>query len=206
MYICVGLVLGFRHIFKPRNVGSNFTHIIMKKSHLVFIFLFFIFNTFSQTKKETEDWINQNINTFPVSYGDNPINVVENIFLENGYLYFYHHWKREDNTYYSGTWSKVALKDIKSIEYTFDKSPGLNNKWIELRINFAKGKCSQGTLENEFQGKDNVEYVVQPERTIIPQRLNMDFQKSGMKQRIEKALLHIIKQYGGNAIVKKEPF
>lgn len=178
----------------------------MKKSHLVFIFLFSIFNIFSQTRKETEDWINQNINIYPVSYGDNPINVVENIYLEDGYLYFYHHWKREDNTYYSGTWSKVALKDIKTIEYSFDKSPELNNKWIELHINFAKGKCSQATLEDEFQGKDNVKYVVQSERTIIPQRLNMDFQKSGMKQRIEKALLHIIKQYGGNAIIKKESF
>jgi len=178
----------------------------MRKSYLVLIFLLPFFSTFSQTKKETEKWINQNINNYPVSYGDNPINVVENIFIDNEYLYFYHHWKREDNNYYSGTWSKVALKDIKSIEYSYDKSSGLNNKWIELHINFAKGKCSQATLESEFQGKDNVNYEIQSERTVIPQRLNMEFVESGMKQRIEKALLHIIKQYGGNAIVKKEPF
>ncbi|MBW4362745.1 hypothetical protein [Flavobacterium taihuense] len=178
----------------------------MKKSHLILIFLFIICSSFSQTKKETENWINKNINGYSVDYGNNPINIVENIYIENGYLYFYYHWKREDENYYDGTWSKVALKYIKSIEYSYDKSPGLNNKWIELHLNFTKGKCFQGKLDDEFQGKDNVAYEVQSERNIITQRLNMDFVKSGMKKRIEKALLSIIKQYGGNASLKKEAF
>ena len=178
----------------------------MRKLYLVIMFLMTFFSTFCQTKEETEKWINQNINNYPVSYGDNPINIVENIFIEKEYLYFYHHWKKEDSNYYSGTWSKVALKDIKSIEYSYDKSSELNNKWIVLQLNFAKGKCSQATLKTEFQGKDNVNYEIMSEQTLIPQRLDMEFVESGMKQRIEKALLHIIKQYGGNAIVKKEPF
>ena len=177
----------------------------MKKIILSLFILLTSASSICQSKTETEKWINENINDFPVSYGDNPIEVVENIFVENGNLYFYHHWKNEKDNYYSGTWSKLALKDIKSIEYTYDKSSNLNYKWIELHFNFNKGKSLEGKT-NEFQGKDNVEYKIQLQKTIIPQRLNLDFENSGMKKRIEKALLHLIKLYGGNAIVKKEPF
>ena len=163
----------------------------------------------SQTKKETEDWINNNINNYPVNYGDNPIEVVENIIIDGSSLYFYHHWNRQDDNYYSGTWTKINLKDIKSIEYSFDKSPGLNNKWIELHLNFNKGKSYQGKSQYPNEFRDNISYQILFDRTAIIMRLNMDFVESGMKKRIEKALLHIIKSYGGNAIVKtvkKEPF
>ena len=38
MYICVGLVLGFRHIFKPRNVvGNIFSELTLKASLLLFL-------------------------------------------------------------------------------------------------------------------------------------------------------------------------
>ena len=101
---------------------------------------------------------------------------------------------------------KNILHLIPYFPIPLNKSSELNNKWIVLQLNFAKGKCSQATLKTEFQGKDNVNYEIMSEQTLIPQRLDMEFVESGMKQRIEKALLHIIKQYGGNAIVKKEPF
>jgi hypothetical protein len=178
----------------------------MKKSRIFLFLIFITVNVFGQTKKETEEWINQNINDYPVSYGNNPIDVVENIMIEDGYLYFYHHWKRENENYYSGTWDKVALKDIKSLEYSYDKSSDLDNRWIKLHLNFNKGKCYQGKPSNEFQGKDNVTYSLQYERTAIIKRSNMEFVNNGMKKRIEKALIHIIKLNGGNAIIKKEPF
>ena len=38
MYICVGLVLGFRHIFKPQNVvGNIFSELTLKASLLLFL-------------------------------------------------------------------------------------------------------------------------------------------------------------------------
>ena len=53
------------------------------------LFMFLIsFSTHSQNKEETENWINQNINDFPVSYGDNPINVEEQIYLEDDIYIF----------------------------------------------------------------------------------------------------------------------
>ena len=36
MYICVGLVLGFRHIFKPRNVKCNIFSELTPKTSLLF--------------------------------------------------------------------------------------------------------------------------------------------------------------------------
>lgn len=177
----------------------------MKKLNILILLLLISFSSLSQSKKETEDWVNQNINDFPVSYGNNPIHVQENIFLESGYVYFYHHWKRDDG-YYSGSWDKVSLKDIKSIEYSYDKSPELNNHWIEIHLNFNAGKCYSAKLKNGFQTKEDVSYLLQNERTAIIKRSDIEFVKNGMQKRIEKALLHIIKLYGGNATVKKEPF
>tara|TARA_R110001583_G_C5607231_1_gene404997 strand:+ start:66 stop:602 length:537 start_codon:yes stop_codon:yes gene_type:complete len=178
----------------------------MKKLNIFLLSILISLSGFSQSKEETENWINQNINDFPVSYGDNSINVKEDIYLENGYVYFYHHWESNDDSYYSGSWDKVSLKDIKSIEYSYDKSPNLDNRWIEIHFNFDKGKCYTAELKNGFQTKENVSYSLKPERTAIIKRSNMDFVNSGIKNRMEKALIHIIKQYGGNAVIKKEPF
>lgn len=178
----------------------------MRTIKLILFAVLFSYSALGQSKEETEEWINQNINDFPVSYGDNPIDVKENIFIENGFLYFYHHWERNDENYYSGSWDKVALKDIKSIEYSYDKSPDLDNRWVAIHLNFAKGKCYSAKLKNGFQRKEDVSYELSYERTAVIKRSNMDFVNSGMKKRIEKALLHIIKLNGGNAIIKKEPF
>ena len=42
MYICVGLVLGFRHIFKPRNVKCNIFSELTQKASLLFFRLIFL--------------------------------------------------------------------------------------------------------------------------------------------------------------------
>jgi hypothetical protein len=173
------------------------------------IILFLLINTtilFSQTKKNTEEWINNNINYYPVSYGNNPISISERIEIEDGILYFYYHWKKDVDNYFSGSWSKINLKNIKSIEYSYDKSPDIDNKWINLTLNFQKGKCYERDALYPNDSKNQNGYQIQPERTIIKMRLNLDYVDSGMKLRIEKAFAYLIKQYGGNTIIKKEPF
>ena len=178
----------------------------MKVSKLILILLFFVINVFGQTKKETEEWINRNINDYPVSYGKIEYNILEKIFVEDGYLFFYLHWKKNDEKYYSGSWNKVALKDIKSIEYSKDTSIESGNKWFEINFNFNKGKCYEAKPDNEYEGKNNLNYSLVSERTKITKRFNMEFANSEIKNRIEKALVYIIKINGGKVIVKKEPF
>lgn len=178
----------------------------MKSINLIYFFLLASFISLAQTKKETEEWINNNINYYPVSYGNNPINVVEKIEVENGVLYFYHHWQNDITNYYSGSWTKVNIKDIISIQYSYDKSPDLDNKWINLVLNFKKGQASVRKTKHNYDSKNQNDYTTVPEQTIITMRLNIDYEKSGMKPRMEKALLHLIKQYGGNASTKKDPF
>lgn len=178
----------------------------MKKTFLLSILFLSINISFSQTKKETEDWINQNINEFPLYWANTSLNVIEKIYVENGYLYNYYLVKDIEKNYYAGYWTKVALKDIKSIENYYHRSSDPESNWIELRFTSAKGKCFKAERKKEYVGKMNVKYQVVPEEMTISQRLNLDFENSGMKKRIEKALLHLIKLYGGNAIVKREPF
>jgi hypothetical protein len=176
------------------------------KSIAAILFFFSTYVLFSQSIKETEDWINNNINYYPVSYGDNPINVVERIEVDKGNLYFYHHWQNDNTNYYSGSWTKVNLKDIISIQYSYDKSPDLDNKWINLVLNFKKGQASVRKTKHNYDSKNQNDYSTVPEQTIITMRLNIDYEKSGMKPRMEKALLHLIRSYGGTATVKKEIF
>ena len=160
----------------------------------------------SQTKEETINWINDNINDYPVTYEDNPIDVVERITIEDEYLYFYHHWKRTDDNYYSGSWNRIKLKDILSIEYSKDSAMEGGKKWINLYLNVKNDSFYDAKVENEFQNKKSIQYSLNTDRTAIVKRSNMNYLESGMDKRIEKALLHIIKLNGGKAFVKKEPF
>lgn len=161
---------------------------------------------FGQTKQETEDWINNNINSYPVDYGENSFEFFENITIEDGNLVLYNHFKSKNSNYYTGNWFKVSLKDIKSIDYSYDKSPGLDNKWINLKLNFIEGKSLEKKVTFPTNAQEQSVYKKNPEKAVIVMRLNMEYVQSGMKQRMEKALLHIIKLYGGTAIIKREPF
>lgn len=171
----------------------------MKKLTLILILLLQTIIIYSQTKKETEEWINDNINKFPVNYGIKGYNIVNEIHIENGTIYFFYGLTDRGKTgvYH---WSKVLLKDIKSIEFK------KNNEYINLIINFSKGKSYDSLPFENYRSKNDVYYDLNDINTDEVTRLNMEFHNSGMKERIEKALLHIIKLYGSNAIVKKEPF
>ena len=66
MYICVGLVLGFRHIFKPQNVVENFEKLTLNKNMRKKIFILTIlscFVSFSCKKDNSSSEIEKNENT-----------------------------------------------------------------------------------------------------------------------------------------------
>ena len=178
----------------------------MKNWQKILILLFSSTIAMSQTKQETETWINNNINQFPVSYGDNPNDPENRIVIEDGILYFYYHLENRKENYFSGIWNKINLNDIKNIEYSYNESVGLNNRWLQLNLNFDEGKCLQRQLNYPHESKNNNDYKLVPDRQWITMRLNGNFVKDGMKPRIEKALVHIIKLYGGKVSIKKEPF
>lgn len=123
-------------------------------------------------------------------------------------MYSYNHFLIDKGTYrYTGSWQKVNINEIKAISYS--KSNGLDNNWIQIKLIFNKGLSYKGNSNYRFEPKEDINYKEDLVETAFYIRLNADYEISGMKERMEKAILHIIKLYGGKAIVKippKEPF
>jgi hypothetical protein len=159
----------------------------MKKLVIICITLFSL-NCIGQTKKETEDWISNKVHEYRNSKG-----VDEDFWFENGYLY--HYWSIntaiQENTK-SLNWS-VKIQDIVAIE-TICRTAG-----CEFIIHTKKGKLF---LKKSPEDADYKVY----NRPSFNVNMNKDFNADGTKDRIEKASIHLIKLYGGDAIIKKEPF
>jgi hypothetical protein len=177
----------------------------MKTKFLIIIFLGFGYFSIAQSKKETEDWINLKLNIFPVEYEDG-FNIDEDILFDNGTLYYYHAWDRT-GSYYNGTWSKLPIKNIQEIKFSKDRALSGGNSWIVLSFFFKENSASNsGDLPYKVDEKSITSYKPNPGHTRIQMRLHNRFKEDDMEKRMEKALLHLIKLYGGNATVQKEPF
>lgn len=157
----------------------------MKRTFTILLLLFTI-TTFSQTKKETEDWIVEKYNEFERV---NSLSNTMDLFFENNYLYYE----------YLNAFFKIKIQDIKEIEF---KKERFNNEdkegWISLWIRFDSGKLFyKRANESDFKKDTDTAFK-------IP--LSSELGTNDYQKRLEKAILHLIKLNGGNAKVKKEPF
>ena len=157
----------------------------MKRIFTILLFLSTI-TTFSQSKKETEDWIVEKYNEFERV---NSLSNTMDLFFENNYLYYE----------YLNAFFKIKIQDIKEIEF---KKERFNNEdkegWISLWIRFDSGKSFyKGANESDFSKSTDTAFK-------IP--LSSELEKDDYKKRFEKAVLHLVKLNGGSAKVKKEPF
>lgn len=101
-----------------------------------------------------------------------------------------------------GYWTQLPIKDIKQIKIHHKKFNSEDEEgWDVITLYFDKNKSKT----KDAKPSDNNTYKVS-ESTSIDIKLTNKFIEDGLKPRMEKALLHLIKSYGGNAIIKKEPF
>ena len=164
----------------------------MKSINLIYFFLLASFISIAQTKKETEEWIVEQYNEY-----EDPVNRSRDLFFEDGYIYYL--WLIAEN---HGFWSKLKIKDIKNIKIYHKKYNASDTVgWDVITLYFDKQKLY--TRDVNLSVESN--YIVS-EGTTIDIKLKNNFITDGLKPRMEKALLHLIKQYGGNATTKKDPF
>lgn len=158
----------------------------MKRTITILLLLFSSSVIFSQTRKETEEWIVEKYNEFERV---NSVSNTMDLFFENNFLYYE----------YLNAFFKIKIKDIKEIEFRKER---FNNDdkdgWISLWIRFDTGKSFyKSANENDFSKSTDTAFK-------IP--LSSELGKNDNQKRLEKAILHLIKINGGSAIVKKEPF
>ncbi len=159
----------------------------MKKLVIICITLLSL-NCIGQTKVETQDWISEKIHEYRSSKG-----VDEDFWFEDGYLH--HYWSINTQIEENRTalnW-KVKIEDIVKIE-TKCSANGCN-----FIIYTKQGKLFyQKTPVDTYYKVDN-----HPSFNVS---LTKAYYNDGISARIEKALIHLVKLYGGNATIKKEPF
>tara|TARA_R110002033_G_scaffold43092_1_gene84561 strand:+ start:3582 stop:4073 length:492 start_codon:yes stop_codon:yes gene_type:complete len=163
----------------------------MNKFFTIIIFLTF-FSAFSQTKAETEKWIIEKYNEY-----ESPVNNTRELIFDDSFVYYL--WIFADNY---GYWTQLPIKDIKQIKIHHKKFDSEDEEgWDVITLYFDKNISKT----KDAKPSDDNTYKVS-ESTSIDIKLTNKFIEDGLKPRMEKALLHLIKSYGGNAIIKKDPF
>ena len=177
----------------------------MKKKIFLFILIITSGFVYSQTIQETEDWINKNINDYPRKISGS-MNLTYYLEVVNGFLYTIDTWTVTDSNYISQSLMRTSLKDIKHIEYSYDTGGDTkDSKFIYIEFKSYDNKVLWDKDFDKRNNEDDVVFEIYPSDNIRIQT-SIDFEKSGMKERMSKAFLHLIKLYGGNAVIKKEPF
>jgi len=163
----------------------------MNKFFTILIFLTF-FSAFSQTKAETEKWIIEKYNEY-----ESPVNNTRELIFDDNFIYYL--WIFADNY---GYWTQLPIKDIKQIKIHHKKFNSEDEEgWDVITLFFDKNKSK---TKDAKPSDDNIYKV--SESTLLEIKLTNKFIEDGLKPRMEKAFLHLIKSYGGNATIKKEPF
>ncbi len=162
------------------------------KRLLTFFILFILFSSYSQTKAETEKWIVEKYNEY-----ESPVNNTRELIFDNGYIYYL--WIFSDDY---GYWTQLPIKDIKQIKIHHKKFNADDTEgWDVITLYFDKNKSK---TKDAKPSEDNIYKI--SESTSFEIKLTNKFIKEGLKPRMEKAFIHLIKAYGGNTTLKKEPF
>ncbi|SCZ01182.1 hypothetical protein [Flavobacterium caeni] len=157
------------------------------KNIAIIIFLIFTNFLFSQSKEETKEWIIEKYNNYERV---NQYNQKFDLTFEEDYLIYE----------YLGSLFKLKIKDIKKIELKKERFDNDDKEgWVSIYIYFQKGKLStKGLNENVFSNAES--------DTSFKIPLSSELINEGYKDRMEKAIIHLVKLYGGNATIKKEAF
>jgi len=147
-----------------------------------FTFLFLIYQVaLCQDKPETIRWITEKIDIYK-----NPIE--SKMEIRDDYIYRI-----------SSSELRVKIKNIRKI--AIKKSSYNSVDYSTLELIFDAGKLEyKDASELEFKTSKN-KSDNKLSLTLLPSFLN-----DGLKDRMEKALVHLVKLFGGNAIIYKEPF
>lgn len=163
----------------------------MSKKLLLIIAICFNVSVFSQSKEETKEWIVDKYNNY-----ERAINKFNSLAFDDDYIVY--QWVI-DERFGAGKVFKIKIKEIKKIEI---RSERLNAEdkvgWVKLVLHFDSGKGLSRDLDEEnfsYSGYNNF-YIL----------LDSKFLNNDLPARMEKAFLHLVKLYGGKAIVKKEAF
>lgn len=153
---------------------------------LITLLLFIVSSQFyGQSKAESQDWITSKYNDY-----ERTVNKKFDLEFEDGYLMYLIF----DDLF------RVQIKDILRMEIKAEKWDSADKiGWTSIYIYFQKGKLSIKQYgENSFTTDSGDTFFKIP--------LKSEFISDGLKPRMEKAFVHLIKLYGGSATIKKEAF
>lgn len=156
----------------------------MKK--IILLLLLISTKSIAQDKTETQDWIRKQFYNY--RYTNSVIN--EHLTFDNGYLYY----KTNSAEF------RVKIKDIQKVKIEKSKFNSNDDEgWAVLSFKFKTGKFEiRLSGEADFKMSDN--------ESKIDFFLVSKFISDNMKPRMEKSIVHLVKLYGGDATIYKEPF
>lgn len=165
------------------------------KKILVVVFTLVSSFSYSQSKEDTSDWIEQNLNYYGLEKSISP-DTDYRIQIKDGY--FYMDFCDSSFGYCIYIYSRFPLNKIKYIEFEKQKFTD-DGRFVDLTFT---------TFPNSIERKTDkaLDYKIAPSMTEDNIRLSIEITKDGMQPRMEKALLHLVKLYSGNAKILKEPF
>ena len=167
------------------------------KKHIIFIAILSFSQMFCQSKKETEEWIIDIYNQY-----ERELNLTSDLIITDNKLYYDKRIEMKD--YCGGFISVINIKDINKIEIkrVFNGSADKVG-WSVVNLYFSKNK---GKVNHYTSCENIADNWKLDEGTMTNILLSSNLFNDKMEHRLEKALLHLIKLYGGNATIKKEPF
>jgi len=157
--------------------------------------LFFLFagttSTFAQNKTETENWIVEKCKNYAINNY-----YTRELKIENGFFTYYE--KIGDTWFYE----RILIKEITEVLIKREE----NSEWGYTIKVFCKRKgCNDsGKYINGIYKNTVIEYS--DEKGNVDVYLNKDFGSDDLPKRMEKAIIHLVSLYGGNAKVYKEAF
>ena len=147
----------------------------------------------AQTKAETENWIQEKVKSYPVGNF-----YIRELKIQNGYIEYF---ETINNTKF---YERILIKNIKEVKVSKRYDSNWGNYYSIKLFCKSKGCNDSGQLINGNYKNTVIEYLENYGSIEIV--MNENFKENDNSSRMQKAILHLIKLYGGNAIVKKEAF
>ncbi|NYJ26633.1 hypothetical protein [Allomuricauda sp. ARW1Y1] len=143
----------------------------------------------AQSKRETELWISEKYNYYKYN----------NRLHKNNFLRFDSEKIILIKSY--GSYSGISYQNVESIKISPFKVDDREGFTISFYCNSGNKCIEEGEYKNQ--------HLIPEERKLnnyFSIYLDKKFEEDDMPKRMEKALLHLIKLNGGEAIIKKEAF
>lgn len=156
--------------------------------YLFFIFFLINISSFGQSKSETESWIIDKYLSYKLDNWAHKNNILK---IENGYLVLIKSY---------GWYEKILIKDIAQVKVSYFKVEDREGYTINVYCK-NNGKCIQEGENNS--DKNTTSKNLNNFMTIY---VKVSFGQDDLPLRMEKALIYLVKLYGGDAKKYKEAF